>query len=550
LSSLLTVVVTSGGGFQGLTVVKALRESRQVRVVLVDCHEENVTRFFADCFHVVPKVAAGEEFLARVLDVCLAEGAALVMPSTSFELPALAGGRERFREHGVMVAVSDPEFLRLAGDKRLLYPALARAGLPVLPVLDAEAPRLPYPVIAKPASGWGSRGVVIATTAAELSGLGRREEYVLQRYLEHAEELSADFSIDFRGSVSRIGLRRRVRTTGGYAVISDTTSHPGVEETVAALADIARGLGARGVMNVQVLTRGSELYVSDVNPRPGTSASHWCGTGINPALHVCASVRPEIRVDEVPTRVHRRSVRYLEELRLEAEDVAKAGATHGVVFDLDDTLIPQKRWIAARLEAVHEAHAAELPDRPTFLREALCLVEEGGAPLVFDELALRFGLSASLRDRLIGSYRAARPSSCELFPDVLPTLATLHAAGLKLAVLTDNPPASQRAKLEAAGLLDRFDVVVYTQEAGGEKPDPRGFAEVATRLDLPAEALAMVGNNPYRDVGGGAGAGFGRLFLVRRPGHSAFDTRLFRGLPGAPRFVEIDSLTRLAERLR
>jgi FMN phosphatase YigB (HAD superfamily)/predicted ATP-grasp superfamily ATP-dependent carboligase len=544
LSALVTVLVVSGGGFQGLGLVKALRESSRLRVVLADVHRENVTRYFADRSYLVPEVVRAEEFVAALLDICRREDVAVVMPATGFELLALAERRERFAALGVSVAVSDPPFLRLTADKRELYGRLGRAGLPVLPTVDLEPGVAPPPLIGKPVSGWGSRGLVILRTAADIEAhRALVESHVFQPYLEDAEELSADFAIDFGGVPSPVGLRRRLRTSGGFAVVSESASHPVAQAAIHALIPWARAGGASGILNVQILTRGLEVFVSDVNPRPGTSFVHWIGTGLSPALHVCASVSPGLRPENTRSRTTSRSIRYLEDLRVESNADGRRAAIRGVVFDLDDTLIPQKRWIGAKLEALHALHADALPDRVAFLREAYRLVEERAPGRLLDEVAQCFNLPARLRDELVTAYRTARPAFCEVFPDVLPTLETLKRLGLRVAVLTDNPPDAQRAKIEASPLRDLLDAVVFTREEGGEKPDPRGFAAIAGRLGLPARALAMVGDNPHRDMSGASAAGFGRLFLLRRPGTLfSFDAELFRRLPESPGFEEIGTL--------
>jgi len=116
----LPVLLVSGGGFQGLAALKALRRSRVVRVLVADCYEENVTRHFADGFFRVPIVADAEAFLAALLEICVREGVRLVLPCTDYEQEALAAARERFAEHAVALAVSEPEFLAVAGDKRRL----------------------------------------------------------------------------------------------------------------------------------------------------------------------------------------------------------------------------------------------------------------------------------------------------------------------------------------------------------------------------------------------------------------------------------------------
>ena len=79
------------------------------------------------------------------------------------------------------------------------------------------------------------------------------------------------------------------------------------------------------------------------------------------------------------------------------------------------------------------------------------------------------------------------------------------AGDYRLGVLTNGVPEWQRAKLEAAGLLDHFEVVVASYEVGSHKPDrePFGFAEER----LPAEKYAMVGDSDA-DVEGARNAGW------------------------------------------
>lgn len=518
----LGVLVVSGGGFQGLALIRSLRSSPRIRVVMADCHAQNVGRYFVDQFHRVPRVAERDAFLHALLAICRLDAIRVVLPCTEWELQPLAEARAAFDEFGVLVGAPDPGLLTLLRHKGDLHDALGRDGFPVLPRL---APRSAdrFPLLGKPAAGWGGRGQIVVRSEAELAAVPAEAldgTHLWQPLLEEFEELSADFSIDFHGRASGLGLRRRVRTSGGFAVVSDCWRDADSERLVSRLVEWLAARGGRGLFNVQVLQSDGERFVSDVNPRIGTSAVHWCGPGVNPALHLCADAGVGLEGPLGPdARPPARVVRYLAELPCGSEDDAAAGAeVEGVVFDLDDTLIPHKRWILAKLETLHAAASALLPERGRFLREAMALVEEGHADTLFDHLARRFGWPDDLGARLIETYRAGAPARCPVFSDVWPTLETLRRRGLRLGLLTDNPPASQRQKLDAAGLADGFDAVVYAQDHGADKPDPRGFAEAASRLGVAPGRLAMVGDNPYRDVGGALAAGYARGFLVRRPG--------------------------------
>ncbi len=548
---MLTVLVVSGGGFQGVGILSALRALDGVRAVVVDLYPDSPGRYLADAFHAVPPVAAGPAFEDALVRIAAAEGAGLVLPSTAFELEALSRAVPALRRRGVAVAVSPAALLRLAADKRLLYPAMAERGFPVLPLVDPRQPDAPFPVIGKPAVGWGSRGVVVAESTVQLArewSARMAEDYVWQRRLESCRELSVDFAIDFEGRASEPGVRLRVRTSGGYAVVTDTAESEEVTRWAKRFSDLAREMGGRGAFNLQFLEHAGAVYLSDVNPRFGTSAVHWRGTNRDPILHLCRSVDPSVSAP--PRSPPPRTVRVLGEMSVDDAMAPGESALQALVFDLDDTLVPHKQWILAKLERLWDAEKGVLPEKAAFLAEALRVVEEGPRSTLFDQMAARFGWPDALTARLIDAYRGIAPPRCALYPDVLPGFATLRAKRYRLGLLTDNPPASQRQKLDAAGLAPWFEKVVFSREAGTDKPDGVAFAAMATAFGLPPSALAMVGDNPYRDGLGALTAGYGAGYVVARPGtFFNFDRDLVGALPDGHRLRFVSSLREVAARL-
>lgn len=545
------VLVASGGGFQGLAVVRLLREADAFRVVVADTTEDTVTAALVDATRRVPPVAERAAFAAALADLCRSEAVRLVLPATDHELEALAAGRAALEAAGTQVAVCDPALLAVLRDKASLYSALTAAALPVLAPIEGALERARFPLIGKPRHGFGGRGVVVARTPAELEPLGERERRarVWQPFLEDATELSADFALLRDGSPPGVGLRRRVRTSGGFAVVSEGVRDEPALDVVRRFAAWAGSRGGRGLFNVQLLRRGGELVVSDVNPRLGTSAVHWRGSGFNPVLAVCA----EAGLLPLAARAPRepgltRSVRRLDE-RIEPLRPQGEAPVRGLVLDLDDTLVPTKQWLRDRLFAALESVVAP-EGRVRAEGHAARVIEEGPRDRLIDAAAAALGLDERGRVRLLESYTSTWPASCACYPDVRPALDALRRRGLRLGLLTDNPPETQRRKLAASGLGDCFDAVVFARETGGEKPDARGFAAVAAALGLAPASLAMAGDNPYRDLRGAAEAGFARLFWVRRDGAaSAFDPALAGALPGASRFEAVSDLREILARL-
>ena len=547
MSAELNVLVVSGGGFQGLAVLKGLRRLESVRIVLADCYKQIVGQQFAHRSYVVPRIERTDEFRRALFEICRRERIDLAIPSTDYELPFLAREREEFDGRGVKVAISGERFLDVMRHKGRLYGCLAEHGIAVLPTFDRPTNDGPFPLIGKPVRGWGGRGLIVVNSPEELSGHdldALEDKYVWQPYLTECQEFSLDFAIGFAQELSPISIRRRIRTAGGFAVIAQSADDAVLRQIGERTAGMIAVSGGCGLFNVQLLRQHGRCFVSDVNPRVGVSSVFALGEGLNLPGFLCECLRAPQATAPVSASAPRRSpppprarmtmIRRLEESFVEEIDLSR---TEAIVFDLDDTLLNHKAWMAGKLDAVQQSLAAELPERAEFLERAIWRIEEGRRADLFDVLAADFGFSDALKARLIAAYRAATPSDDRLFCgpllfcDVLPTLRELRARGLKTAVLTDNPVESQRQKIASTGLADRCDAIVYCRELGLEKPAAIAFEEVARRLSVAPEQLVMVGDHLYRDVQGALAAGCLHAFLVQRPGACLnIDVDLFRRL--------------------
>ena len=521
MTSTLNVLIVSGGGFQGLTLIKGLRYSEAVRIIMVDSSHENIGKYFVDSFYPVPKIIHKQRFLNALLDICEREHVRVLFPTTNIELLTLAENVDVFENKNIKVAISHADFLKVSMNKTALSQFLLKEGFPVLPLINLSNSDLPFPIIGRPHTSWGSKGIIVLHAYDEMEKYQLSElkdKFTWQPFLDNFEEFSIDFAINFDGTLSEYGVRRRIKTLGGFAAITETAQDPVIEKMIDALLTVINAHGARGIFNVQVLKSGSKYYFSDINPRIGTSAVFSYELGINYPLFMCSYVQPDIyspKHHEHMRSKRLRMVRYLDEFWIEKHD---ARDIKGIVFDLDDTLINQKLWIFDKLLALWELNAHNLPSRKEFLLKALQLVEEGNRSHLFDALAKEFTFTDSFKDELIQKYRAIVPQNCPLFPDVLPTLSELKTYGFKLALVTDNPPESQKQKIKVCNFDGVFDKIIYSRELQHEKPDSGVFWEAAKRLDIPVHSLAMVGDNLYKDIVGSLDAGYTCAFWITRKG--------------------------------
>ena len=158
--------------------------------------------------------------------------------------------------------------------------------------------------------------------------------------------------------------------------------------------------------------------------------------------------------------------------------------------------------------------------------------------------ALEYALAAQPAGRELGAPEKdllmSRYDDLEPFPDAVPGLECLRAAGHATAVFSNGSPRMLRSLMEATGLAEHFSEVISVDEVGAYKPSPKVYRHAARRLGRPIGEVRLVSSNPF-DVVGAEAAGMQAAWIDRSGG--LFDTL------GPPPDVVVDSLTELADAL-
>jgi putative hydrolase of the HAD superfamily len=188
------------------------------------------------------------------------------------------------------------------------------------------------------------------------------------------------------------------------------------------------------------------------------------------------------------------------------------GSTRAVLFDLDDTLYPERQFVdggflavAAFLAGPSGRAASDLAGR---LRE---LHDRDGRGRLFDTLLAELGLAGD-PDLVPACLLVYRSHEVELtpYPGAVASLDRLRDAGTRTGVVSDGNAAVQARKLSGlAEIAKRLDVVVLTDELGPGhgKPSPVGFRVACRLLDISPSTTIYVGNDPRKDFIGARAAG-------------------------------------------
>jgi len=174
-----------------------------------------------------------------------------------------------------------------------------------------------------------------------------------------------------------------------------------------------------------------------------------------------------------------------------------------IVFDIDDTLYPERDYVFSGYRAVVDAFAGRLGASLEIYARMCALYATPERSRVFDVIVEEAGVAGPDAERLVqamvDTYRAHAPSIA-LAPDARAALAELRGR-VRLGVISDGYLISQQRKAAALGLDAWFDEVILTDAWGRSfwKPHPRAFEEMADRLGVAHAACAYVGDNLAKD---------------------------------------------------
>ena len=264
--------------------VLALREAGY-ETVMVNCNPETVSTDYdtADRLYFEPLT------LEDVLEVVHAEQAsgrvAGVICTLGGQTPL--GLAQQLKDSGVPVLGTQPEAIDLAEHRGAFGRVLEAAGLPsprhgtAMSFEDAKAvaDSVGYPVLVRPSYVLGGRGMEIVYDEEMLSAYISRATEVspdhpvlVDRFLDDAIEIDVDALFD--GTDLYLGgVMEHIEEAGIHSGDSACALPPitlGARDIAAVRTStlaIARGVGVRGLLNVQYALTGDVLYVLEANPR-------------------------------------------------------------------------------------------------------------------------------------------------------------------------------------------------------------------------------------------------------------------------------------------
>ena len=253
--------------------------------IMINCNPETVSTDYdtSDRLYFEPltledvlEVIAAEEKAGPVLGVITQLGGQTPL-----------GLAQALKDAGVNILGTSPEAINLAEERGAFGRILQDQGLRApdygmaSSLLEAEdiANRIGYPVLVRPSYVLGGRGMEIVYDQSSLSGFISKATEItpgrpvlVDRFLDNAIEIDVDALFDghelFLGGVMEHIEEAGIHSGDSACVLpAITISQSQLKEISDATLKIAKGVGVRGLINIQYAIANDQLFVLEANPR-------------------------------------------------------------------------------------------------------------------------------------------------------------------------------------------------------------------------------------------------------------------------------------------
>ncbi|GGF35841.1 carbamoyl-phosphate synthase large chain [Marmoricola endophyticus] len=473
-----------------LSAAKGAAESgvnggRGYDTVMVNCNPETVSTDYdtSDRLYFEPLT------LEDVLEVVHAERAAGPVAGVICQLGGQTplGLAEGLKAAGVPIVGTQPESIDLAEERGAFGRVLAEAGLTAPKHGTATtfeqardiAAEIGYPVLVRPSYVLGGRGMQIVYDDDALSGyiatateVSPDRPVLVDRFIDDAVEIDVDALFDgedlFLG-----GVMEHIEEAGIHSGDSSCALPPitlgatEVERIRAATEAIARGVGVRGLINIQYALGADVLYVLEANPRASRTVPFVSKATATPLAKAAARV-------------------------MLGESIASLRASGALPAEGDGGLLPGDAPIAVK-EAVMPFNRFRLPDGTSVDTLLGPEMKSTGEVMGFDAtFGTAFAKSQTAafgplptQGRIFVSM-ANRDKRTMVFP-----VKVLADHGFEILATQGTAEVLRRNGVDATVVRKHFQ---------GEGPD----GEPTTVQRIAAGEIALIVNTPYGATAGGS----------------------------------------------
>ena len=201
------------------------------------------------------------------------------------------------------------------------------------------------------------------------------------------------------------------------------------------------------------------------------------------------------------------------------------------IFDLYGTLIDIRtdewgdepweefaEWLSAQGmpytgKSVHEIYDREVKRLATLPTEYQC--PEIDIIPVFETICRKYKPDITGEEvwKVGEQFRIITTKMIRLYPNSKKVLTELKKAGKKVYLLSNAQRVFTWQELEKTGIIDDFDDIFISSDAGCKKPDPAFYRMLIEKHNLKIEESVMIGNDSTSDIAGADSVGMDAFYV-------------------------------------
>ncbi|PIP71479.1 MAG: hypothetical protein COW89_11720 [Nitrospinae bacterium CG22_combo_CG10-13_8_21_14_all_47_10] len=264
-----------------VTLIGAFRNAKSSQSVELICADsDRLAPSFkeADRSWVIP-LFSDSQCLLSVLEICETEEVSALVPLTNKSIEFMNDHRHELGADGRRLWIPQSRAIEICHDKWKLFEFLNGEGFDTPPTFLPGKTGSPFPLIAKPRRGEGSKNLFIVEDSGDLDYyMEKCRHHVFQQRID-GQEFSVDTFFDQQGSPRLIVPRERLAVRGGEVMVSRINMDADIIDKVAALGDRLNLTGPCTLQGIRDET--GKFFFTDVNLRCGSGFVHTISAGGN-----------------------------------------------------------------------------------------------------------------------------------------------------------------------------------------------------------------------------------------------------------------------------
>lgn len=250
----------------GECAIQSLKKAFEANVIGLDINNPKhlFNTSLVDVFLQSPR-ADSPHYIQFLNQACLDHAVDLVIPLTDLEVDRINKARHKFTMQTDLL-IPSPELIKTARDKGLLS-LFAKSLTNCYHIESIDLENIESSdfnkFIAKPTDGRSSEGLFyFSKDEAHLVTIPTDRNYVIQPFID-GEIITVDVIRDKFGNFQAVPRIEKIRTSNGAGLVVEMLI-TNINDTI---REIVEKLDLIGVINIEFIRNGGNLYLMDINPR-------------------------------------------------------------------------------------------------------------------------------------------------------------------------------------------------------------------------------------------------------------------------------------------